>query len=368
MYLPVFGQMTKADYYNKIDNKIFVLSKNKNLPFDSIVTNVMRTYPKNEDRVRAYYTWIALNITYDTERLRTLQENRWSYMRKDSSQEADPVFRKKKAVCEGFSKLMIKFCEASNIPCHMVIGYTKMPDGEIMTDILHAWNAVKIDDTWRLLDVTWSNGYVGLYGTYYRHFSDKYFIENTANFYEDHLPLDPQWQLSDKPISKNYFFRTDTLNKYFVGAAFSFNDSISLYKKQSPDNQAWLDYIHYYNYDPENKKHLNNADFIIYDKAVEILNDGILGFQEYQIFYSETLSKSKTLSNCKKAKTLLEASRNKYTEVLNFLEGRKAFSSEANDNLIEMRTNARNALVVIKDHMEYISRLQKSVTASKGKN
>lgn len=362
---PAIGQITKADYYNKIDNRMFMLSKNKELAFDSVVANVMRLYPQNEDRVRAYYTWIALNIVYDSERLKAMKEDPDRFARKDSSQEAEPVFRKRKAVCEGFSKLMNRFCEASGIQSQMVVGYTRMPEGEIMTDILHAWNAVKIDDTWRLLDITWSNGYVGFFGIYYKHFSDKYFIESTASFITDHLPLDPQWQLSGKPVSKSYFFRTDTLNKYFTAAAFNYNDSIAAYKKQSRDNQEWLDYTHYYRYDPENTRYRNNADYLVYDRATYFLNDALIDLQEYQMFYKNTLSKENTTVNCKKAKVMLEASRNNYKEALNYLKGRTAFSTEVNDQLVKMRRNAGINLDTIAEMLSYINYLQKSATAPK---
>jgi hypothetical protein len=361
---PVFAQITKADYYNKIDNTMFLLSKNKELRFDSIVSNVLRLYPKNEDKVRAYYTWVALNIAYDTERLKALKENK-GFMRKDSSQEADLVFTRKKAVCEGFSKLMVKFCEASNIPCKMVVGYTKMPEGEVIKDILHAWNAVKIDSAWKLLDVTWSNGYVGFQGLYYKHFSDKYFIEGTSGFYKDHLPLDPQWQLSKAPISKNYFLKTDTLNKHFVNHIFNFNDSISYYMKQNKDNQAWLDYVHYYRYDNEEKRYLDYADYMIYDNANYILNNGALDFEEYQIFYSKTLSKEKTKVNCKKAKMMLEASKSKHIEALNYLTNKKAFSKEFSEQLEVLRKNVNGNLLTINQHLIFIEKLQKSSSVNK---
>lgn len=358
------SQITKADYYNKIDNKMFLLSKNKELQFDSIVSNVMRLYPKNEDRVRAYYTWIALNVAYDTERLKLLKENK-GVVRKDSSQEAEYVFNKRQAVCEGFSKLMVKFCEASKIPCQMVVGYTKMPEGEIMKDILHAWNAVKIDSTWKLLDVTWSNGYVGFQGLYYKHFSDKYFIESTSSFSIDHLPLDPQWQLSDKPISKTYFFKTDTLNKYFSNLLFNYKDSISNYKKQNKDTQAWLDYVNYYRYDNEEKRYLDYADYMIYDNASYILNNGALDFEEYRIFCSNTLSKTKTTANCKKAKTMLEASKSKHIEALNYLADKKAFSKEFNNQFDLLRKNAKENLLTIKTNLVFIENIQKSGSSNK---
>lgn len=367
MSVPFKSQVTKADYYNKIDNTMFLLSKNKKHTFDSIVANVKRLYQKNEDRVRAYYTWIALNIAYDSEHLNSMQKDKNMFVVKDSSQEAKFVFSSKKAVCEGFSKLMNKFCEASGISSQMIVGYTRMPEGQVMTDVLHAWNVVNIDGTWKLLDVTWSNGYVDFYSMYHKHFSDQYFIDNTANFYKDHLPLDPQWQLSLKPVSKDYFFKTDTMNKYFTTTAFNYADSISVYKKQSYNTQQWLDYVHYYRYDRSKTGYLEDADRLIYNNAVTILNDGAMDFQEYQVFYTETLSKANTTTNCKKAKTMLEASKNKDISLLNYLAGQKTFTTKIGDELIIVRKNADDNLALINKHMVFIAKLEKSATAPNNK-
>lgn len=361
------AQLTKVDYYNSIDNKIFLLSKKQQMPYDSVVCAIGRLFSKEEDKVRAFYTWIALNISYDSERLKNYKEKAmgWNYMQKDSSQVAEVVFRNKKAVCEGFSLLLNKFCKSSNIRSQMVIGYTKTPDGEVVFDILHAWNAVKIDSTWQLLDITWSNGYVGLYGIYHKYFSDKYFMSKSPDFLKDHLPMDPMWQLTTNPVTKSYFFKTDTTKKYFSNSVFNYNDSINLYLKQDENDQLYLNYIHYSNYDHENLTYIRNADILIYNKAAELINDAILDFQEFAIFYSKVFLKEKNAVNCKKAKSLLDSSKQNYTRLLAYLSNKKAFAPETENNLKKIGLAATSDLTKVKQALEMISKIQKTILTPK---
>lgn len=298
---------SKAVYYNTIYNKVFMFSKNKAAGFDSVVSYVNRSFASNEDRVRAYYTWIALNVSYDTKRLQDLEVLKHMQMRdaSDISQNADTVFRKRKAVCEGYSKLMVKFCGASGIPASMVTGYTKMPDGEIVTDILHAWNAVKVDSAWQLLDVTWSNGYMDQNHEYKKRFSDKYFLSSPSEFLQDHLPLDPMWQLQAEPVSKNGFFKQTGDH----GTGYHYNDTISAYMAVPVSQQEYIDYLHYYRFDPENPMYKNNLDVYVNNQAADYLDLFNVYYQNFVRFANANLVKSASVANIKKAKAMLEDAR-----------------------------------------------------------
>lgn len=51
------------------------------------------------------------------------------------------------SVCEGYSMAFSYFMKVLNIPCRIVVGSN------------HAWNKVKLGDTWYYVDVTWADGY-----------------------------------------------------------------------------------------------------------------------------------------------------------------------------------------------------------------
>jgi transglutaminase/protease-like cytokinesis protein 3 len=189
-----------GENYSRIDNEIYLYSKKGNRNFDSVLAFVTRNYSDQEERARAFYIWIALNINYDTEKIEDLEFQRvWNVKThfRPTSQLADTVIKNGKAVCEGFSNLFIKFCKAVSIPCEMVVGYSKMENGEVITGILHAWNVIQINNEWYPVDITWSNGYVDNNRKYVKRFSTKYFMLPSHIYHQDHLPLDPMWQLSD---------------------------------------------------------------------------------------------------------------------------------------------------------------------------
>lgn len=350
---------SKAVYYNTIDNKVFLFSKNKTTGFDSVVSYVNSNFAAKEDRVRAYYTWIALNISYDTKRLQDLEILKHMQLgdASDISQNADTVFRKRKAVCEGFSKLMVKFCGASGIPASMVTGYTKTPEGEIVTDILHAWNAVKTDSTWHLLDVTWSNGYMNQNHEYKKRFSDKYFLSRPAEFVQDHLPLDPMWQMQTEPLSKNGFFKQTGDH----GTGYHYNDTISAYMAAPASQKEYIDYLHYHSFDPENPMHKTNIDVYVNNQAADYLDLSSVYYQNFVAFANANLTKSASTANIKKAKAMLEEARLNSQKAIDVLRGKKAYTPFYETRFKEMMESADESLKAIHKDIDLLASLQKSV-------
>ena len=63
----------------------------------------------------------------------------------------------------------------------------------------HAWNAVKVGETWRLIDVTWASGIANLEtGKMMQQFNDAYFFTQPAIFFLNHFPDDKRYLMTDK--------------------------------------------------------------------------------------------------------------------------------------------------------------------------
>jgi hypothetical protein len=362
------AQSAKAEYYAKIDSRVFLYSKahaKKPLNFDSVSTFVNTTFISTEEKVRAYYTWVALNIYYDMERMQEISTAKlYESHFENPSQRPDTVLIRKRAVCEGFSLLMNKFCAASKIPSSVVIGYTKTPDGRTVTDILHAWNAVKVDSTWGLLDITWSNGYVDQNNLYHRQFSDKYFLNEPKIFLQDHLPLDPMWQLLNNPVSKNYFVNDDTLNvPYYVMG--NYNDSINIFFQKDESQQRYLNYLHSHLYDPNNKEINRNLDVCIYNQTVDLLNNAEIEFDDYYQFYTKVLTKNPTAVHYKKAKIMLENCKVNVNKAQACIKGKRALTLEFENKFSEIETSSAKNLGIINEHVSFINKMQKSAIAGR---
>jgi hypothetical protein len=95
------------------------------------------------------------------------------------------------AVCDGYSKSYIYLLSKIGVDATMVVS----------TDLNHAWNHVKIGDSYYNVDVTWNDGYVYKYGyTLYKYFliSDDSF--NSTEY--GHNATD--WVMTEKAESKYY--------------------------------------------------------------------------------------------------------------------------------------------------------------------
>ena len=324
----IIAQVTKAEYYRQTDLKILEFSnKYPNAPFDSIVAFVNNTCPSQENKVRSYYTWIASNISYDLDHKNTIELVQMfkTNTSLNSNQTADEVFKNRKAVCEGYSKLMNKFCKSSKIPCYLVCGYTKILSGEI-PEMLHAWNAVKIDSAWMLLDITWASGYVNQNNTFVKHFSNQYFLSKPKIFVKDHLPLDPMWQLLKYPFTKKEFESDSMLIAH--SKPYNFPDSINAYRAQSEKQQIYLDFLHHYRNEPDNKNFARNLDVYNNNLISNKLNIGVLYQNDFIDLVQKKLSKKPTLSDCKIAKSLLDSAQVYYLGAQTLLSEKRPFTEE----------------------------------------
>lgn len=221
-------QCSFAQNYKTIDETVKQYPIYKNLKTLNIRVN--NDFTNDEAKARAYYTWIALHIDYDIERInkpipfnvifyRTLKE----YQKK--KREADlktiwKIMREQKAVCSGFSLIFKELCDLSGIESQVIRGVTKVNANEINSNKNikdHAWNAVKINNKWKLLDITWSTGFQDLNTkSWVKDFDDTYFFMNPGHFLTSHYPEYSKWQLIDNKIDRAMFFASPIYYpKYF---------------------------------------------------------------------------------------------------------------------------------------------------------
>jgi len=352
------AQLTKADYYNNIDNKIYTFSKHRpNAVFDTITTFVNASFTNAEDKVRAYYTWIALNIVYDTDYMNNLNLISTFNINTiaSSNQKAEDVMKNKKAVCEGYSNLMSRLCKSSSIPCFMVCGYTKDPSGEIPA-ILHAWNAVKIDSAWGLLDITWSSGYLDLNHNYVKRFSNQYFLTKPKLFITDHFPLDPMWQLMKYPFTKKNFEDDSLINAN--APLFNFPDSIQAYKNQSEKEQLYLDFLHYHRAEPTNQTYAHNLDVFNNNLIADKLNIGLLYQEDFIALAKKKLSVKPTIADCKKARILLDSAQSYNHKAQIILNSRTACTTQYKTIFNSMQQSLNDNAKSIKLNYNNLNKLQ----------
>ncbi len=154
------------------------------------------------EKARAFYVWITQNIRYDARFY--FNDKRTPQQIKDR-QKVSNVLRTKIAVCEGYSNLFHELCLEAGIPSIFVSGLTKTKKGRIPRTT-HAWNIIKVDGKWFLIDSTWGAGYVDEdKKRFYRLFKEQYFLTPPEQYVLDHLPHDPLFQLQSHPVPQKVF-------------------------------------------------------------------------------------------------------------------------------------------------------------------
>ena len=151
-------------------------------------------------KVKIVHDWVAENIDYDA-------ESYFSGGSPESSWRA--TLTRHMAFCQGYAELLQKLCQIAGVPCEVISGYGRgvgfaIGQAENVRQTNHAWNAVKVQEHWYLLDVTWDAGHVE--GRSYRkQYGTSYLFAEPRHFLYTHFPADTRWQLLDRPLSAEEF-------------------------------------------------------------------------------------------------------------------------------------------------------------------
>lgn len=152
-------------------------------------------------RARALYDWITTNIRYDVEEWAHITGGGSSYM---NAHDPLSVLARGTTVCAGYSWLFDAMARSVGLDSTFLIGsvrgYRGTPDDALVSAFKHAWNAVRIDGEWRLLDATWGARQTGESETDYLERQSYYFDTPPNQMIFDHLPESPEWQLLEEPI------------------------------------------------------------------------------------------------------------------------------------------------------------------------
>lgn len=145
-------------------------------------------------RVKALHDWVVTRLDYDQAALQAGRR---------PPQDAEAVFLSRRAVCEGYARLLVALGQHAGVRVVYVTGEVREPEGALATEG-HAWNAVELEGAWYLVDATWNDALVAGGGSHYR--LDYLFIP-PALAVLDHFPDEPRWQLLEQPLTRAEFLR-----------------------------------------------------------------------------------------------------------------------------------------------------------------
>ena len=219
-------QIVFAQNFSGVDAKVLQYPSRYNNP-EQLAFQITKDFTKDVDKVRALYTWLTHNIHYDLQSYYNGQTSvGFSYSSKEDFDQKlrainNHIVKKtlisKKAVCEGYAQTFKMVSELMSIPCKLIGGFSKgdVSDiGNIPKQENHAWNAVKINNKWYLVDATWGAGYANG-SRWIQHFNDFYFLTDPDKFALTHLPSETEWLFSNKTITKKQFYESPIYEKAF---------------------------------------------------------------------------------------------------------------------------------------------------------
>lgn len=169
---------------------------------EQLAEKIERDFDSDAERARAIYSWIAFNIRYDYNAyLNPPKVQGFSYSTEAEKQRKikqlndnliQKAFKSQKAVCEGFTALYQHLAQLVGLKCEIIRGDSKTSLRDIgrkTTYSNHAWNIVLIDKKWRLIDVTWGQGYYDTRkGRMVSDFNPVYFDTDPEYFFAKHYP------------------------------------------------------------------------------------------------------------------------------------------------------------------------------------
>ncbi len=135
-------------------------------------------------KLRAVYQWMALRMNYDTAAYRSGRQ---------ITQTAQQALDSRMSSCDGFSTLFADLAKHAGVEVTTVLGYVKdgfHEKGEAFKDTNHAWNAVRLDGQWYLIDSTWGSGFDDG-KQFVRSFNPFYFLVPADSLYLSHFAKDP---------------------------------------------------------------------------------------------------------------------------------------------------------------------------------
>jgi len=226
IFILFFSFTISAQNYSKVDQMV----KNYPLNFnniDELANRINSDFNIDEEKIRALYSWLSLNIKYDSSNdIFDINDYRITYynlsdkkrqLKRRKINRLEKKLKTKKAACIDYSEIFKEVCDRIGILSEVVIGYSKTTINDIENDKSyknHAWNAVKINGNWQLIDITWASV---AKNEIFSEFYDYYYFTKPEEFILTHYPIDSKWQLLRTKVSKIAFFKSPLFyTKYFI--------------------------------------------------------------------------------------------------------------------------------------------------------
>lgn len=188
-----------------------------NLDMWDLTTYAEKHIKDKEQLARFFYYWVGSNIEYDKEIYQKIVNGTIDNKKFWESQEESVVYNTRRGVCAGYAKLYQWFLDWVDIETVVISGHIRDERNhyvELETDDIHrhAWNAIKVNKNWLIVDTTWGTSNEESQSEFYFDIKPEHSIIT-------HYPEKSEWQLLKNPLSLDEFNNSKFIKPiwFFVG-------------------------------------------------------------------------------------------------------------------------------------------------------
>lgn len=215
--------------FSKVDSIIKTYPKFSKV--EDLANKISTDFTSDSDKIRASFYWIATNIRYNLKEYYKPTQRRYSFYyssEEDKKQKLQTLvdnlviktFISKKGVCEEYAQSLKKIYDLLEIESTVIKGYVRNNAneiGKIRHNTNHAWNAVKLNNEWIILDATWAAGYE-LNRKWVKEFDNYYYNIPKEKIFKTHFPEETIWVLRFGRMTKEEFYNQPIYNNTFLSS------------------------------------------------------------------------------------------------------------------------------------------------------
>jgi transglutaminase/protease-like cytokinesis protein 3 len=196
---------------------------------EDLAIQIEKDFSSDANKSRAAFFWLTKNIRYNLREFHNPSKRNYSFRYASEEEKIEKLqafkddlvaetFKNKTGVCEEYAQSFKKLCDLLKIEAEVIKGNVRNTAdeiGQISNTTNHAWNAVKIDKKWIILDVTWAAG-SETNGKWIRNFDDYFYDIPTHKIFKTHYPEDKIWVIRFGRMSKKEFYSQPIYSNTFL--------------------------------------------------------------------------------------------------------------------------------------------------------
>jgi len=193
-----------------------------------LVDQINQDFSDDTSKVRAAFIWLTQNISYDLEKFykpqKTIEfryfseEERLQKIQNIKDKIVDDAFLTKMGVCEEYAQSFKKLADLLGIEAEVIKGYIRSSAydiGRVPNTTNHAWNAVKNNGKWILLDATWAAGYL-FNGKWKKDYNEYFYHIDPKKIGRTHFADSRKWNVILNQNSLTDFYNQPIYSQGFL--------------------------------------------------------------------------------------------------------------------------------------------------------